>query len=131
MFATTLWFIWKWRCAIPFQENFSKPGRPRVHIAEYTKEWMTVYQSHYDVIPRATTNITWNAPEAPYFKLNTDAVKSSDGSCVVADVCRDTTGAWKWGSYHNTGVAQVLDAEIWAISKAPSCCPGAIHSCYC
>ncbi|CAA7060940.1 unnamed protein product [Microthlaspi erraticum] len=121
LFATTLWWGWKWRCINVF--NGSGKCRDKV---KFVKE-----QAREDTLAHIKTNVSvlrssnpvrverwikWTRPSSGWMKLNTDgASRGNPGAAAAGGVIRDEGGAWCRGFALNIGICTAPLAELWGV----------------
>ncbi|KAL5789176.1 hypothetical protein ACOSQ2_004064 [Xanthoceras sorbifolium] len=116
LFASTLWFLWKWRCSSIFDDKFSLPFWPNIVIKRYCKEWLQANESGKRDCSENSHLIVWLPPCEGWIKLNVDGGRSSYGGKIYAGgIWRDNNKRWLGGFSLNRGVGSVLEAEIWGI----------------
>ncbi|KAK3220556.1 hypothetical protein Dsin_014526 [Dipteronia sinensis] len=75
-FASTLWFLWKWRCKKIFDVDFSIPHPPHLIINSFAKNWLA---ANCPVSARIgfVFLVAWNPPNEGWIKLNIDGSRES------------------------------------------------------
>ncbi|KAL5831020.1 hypothetical protein ACOSQ4_016374 [Xanthoceras sorbifolium] len=84
LFASTLWFLWKWRCSSIFDDKFSLPFWPNIVIKRYCKEWLQANESGKRDCSENSHLIVWLPPCQRWIKLNVDGGRSSYGGKIYA-----------------------------------------------
>lgn len=115
MFALSLWFIWKQRCSILFQDDGQIPVLNVQQLYKYFTEWATENSNSLQRIRENGSHILWRRPELGYFKLNTDASSLPDGRMAIGGVVRDHNGQWKVGFMQVLPKMSVFEVEARSI----------------
>lgn len=112
MFATILWYLWKWRCASIFQPDFCRPDRPVEVISNYVWDWLKANEEF--CIRRILTilRISWLPPIARSVKLNTDSSCTLHGTIAAGGLIRDDQGNWLLGYTMSIGRGTIQRAEL-------------------
>ncbi|CAL2271837.1 unnamed protein product [Prunus armeniaca] len=116
VFALYLWFIWKWRCKVIFDQRFVMPGEPQQLILQYALEWFNATKPLSPSYVPSVVQLHWIAHTYGVCKINTYGSRNSDSGFIgVGSLLRDNYGAWIKGFSVNLGVGFVLEPELWGI----------------
>ncbi|BFG20702.1 hypothetical protein CerSpe_069760 [Prunus speciosa] len=116
VFTVYLWFVWKWRCKVVFEQNFSTPPNSRQIIMNYAMDWFTVCNHTPDLVVKHLVHLHWTAPKCGICKINTDGSRKTETGCIGAGgILRDSTGKWLNGFSVNLGIGTILEAELWGV----------------
>lgn len=116
IFATTIWFIWKWRCGAIFDKNFCFPFSPALVIQNSYRDWFLANQTTTDRPPRNQVLLSWSPPPHGTLKLNIDGSRiGTTGHIAAGGLLRNCHGDWVGGFSANLGTGEILLAELWAL----------------
>ncbi|KAL5817222.1 hypothetical protein ACOSQ3_025600 [Xanthoceras sorbifolium] len=109
-------FIWKWRCKIIFDKDFSIPVNPALIILKYKKEWVQANCSSFTSKRLNLKFIDWSPPTPDWIKLNIDGSRISDVDSIAAGgVFREHSKGWLGGFSVKRGSGSALEAELWGV----------------
>ena len=116
-FATTVWWLWRWRNIRCFERTDFEPRRPCEFILERSKEIVkAMYPSRIALLPRVEKLIKWIAPLDGWIKLNVDgASRPNSGKAGGGGVLRNQTSHWISGFIANFGICSSVKAELLAL----------------
>ena len=116
VFATTVWFIWKWRCIAVFDNQFHLPSSTAMVIHHSYHDW---FAANIITMNRPTKNqvlLSWTPPSHGTLKLNIDGSRIGSTNCIAAGgLLRNHNGDWIGGFTANLGTGEILLAEMWAL----------------
>ncbi|KAL8151271.1 hypothetical protein V2J09_021079 [Rumex salicifolius] len=114
-FATIVWWAWKWRNSIVF----NNPA-PSLYCNEVIQSQIGDFIRSKNLMrptslrgPPSVAHISWIKPMEGWFKLNTDgASKGNPGAAGAGGVIRNHSGEWVIGFAANLGVCTAPKAEL-------------------
>lgn len=116
LFATTVWWIWKWRNDVAFN-NAEYPLKFKVNWiltqVEHANRAFSRANNHQRSNPIwSWRKLHWSKPQEGYAKVNVDgAVVQATNTAGCGGIIRDDTGLWKGGFICNIGSCSPLQAE--------------------
>ncbi|KAK0580349.1 hypothetical protein LWI29_000920 [Acer saccharum] len=114
LFATTMWFLWKWRCERVFNPDFSLVACPGKIILKFVEDW---WNANIDLDKEAKLKmcpLAWSPPPQDWVKINVDGSRNPvEGSIAAGGVIRDHKKKWLYGFALNKGLGSVIEAELW------------------
>jgi len=122
-FATTLWYIWKWRCASCFNNMGGIPFDKGKFLQHTFQVMLAAAEPGRDSCPgegQAQGNqwICWEPPPEGWMVLNTDgAVKMHCGRAGAGGVIRNAQGEWIVGFSECLGFCEPLKAELKGVLR--------------
>ena len=108
-FATTLWFIWKWRCAACFGSTENIPTEKGLFLCDKFQEILQALESDEqlrDSPNREPTEqlVRWEPPDEGWSVLHTnEAAKGCPGPAGAGGVIRGAQGDWIVGFSEHLG----------------------------
>lgn len=118
MFASTVWKLWKWRCAFVFnQEKLDEMAKIQI-LCRYVNQSLDAFKVQQKTLLHNNGSIlkfiSWKPPKENWWKLNTDgSSKGNPGLAGGGGVIRDSLGRWCSGFVINIGICSAADAELW------------------
>ncbi|KAG5230022.1 ribonuclease protein [Salix suchowensis] len=113
VFSIALWFIWKWRCKLIFEQGRLMPVKPLHLIFDYTLNCYKAQIPKTDSIEHTVVYLHWKPPKPGVCKVNTDGSRINvTGISGAGGVLRDSNGAWIQGFSVNLGANSILEAEL-------------------
>ncbi|XP_026378008.1 uncharacterized protein LOC113272379 [Papaver somniferum] len=130
LIVITLWFIWKARCELVFDNKRSSTNSLTNKIRDYCREnkiqtnnnlnQVQVLCNNHNRTARSRTNITsWNPPQRGWLKVNIDAYVLPDSNIAgIALIIRDVAGQFVEAWTMVERVRDITQAEAVAALKA-------------
>lgn len=115
VFIFTCWFIWKWRNKRIFDPSFHDHPNAEKPILQYLTEWTATNKKATCSSPSEVHFLSWQKPNAGFYKLNVDGTRSQNGVIGAGGVIRDNNGVWCHGFMRHIGRGEVLQAEAWGL----------------
>ncbi|KAL5836164.1 hypothetical protein ACOSQ4_015661 [Xanthoceras sorbifolium] len=116
LFTFTLWYIWKWRCCVVFEDGFQVPSTPQMIILKASKQWWEAMYGVSSCISIYSAFMAWEPPMAGWVKLNVDGSRDNQtGSIAAGGVARDLNSNWVRGFAMHLGAGNILEAELNAV----------------
>jgi len=122
-FAITLWYLWKWRCAMCFETVEGIPSEKGSFLCCKFQDIINAFDSENQ--PSIPTNritverwIQWDPPERGWIALNTDgAAKGNSGPAGAGGALRDNQGQWLVGFTEYVGYCSAVKAELRGVLR--------------
>ncbi|XP_019197687.1 PREDICTED: uncharacterized protein LOC109191482 [Ipomoea nil] len=118
LFATTLWWIWRWRNDAVFNNQEKSLSYKVEWIQTQAEETPKAFRKTRTPLLSSWSKLCWTKPPAGIIKINIDAsvdLMTSRAGC--GGVARDDSGSWLAGFTYNIGICSPLVAEAWALLK--------------
>jgi len=122
LFATAVWWLWKWRNKRCFEDPEFMPVNPSCFIRSKAKETISAFNKSNPLIANPIAKgiseslIQWFPPPEGWVKLNVDgASKGNPGLAGAGGLLRGQYGNWIRGFALNLGICSSVKAELLAL----------------
>lgn len=122
-----MWSIWKARCKAIFEHKHPIPGLVIQDAKDAWSDFLSAMPSRGAISgdgegeSEVERNIKWQAPLAPYLKMNVDAAwLSASGHTGIGIIIRNHAGEFKCGKICRTTSISAVDAEARAVIEGLS-----------
>jgi len=122
-FAITIWYIWKWRCALCFENAEGIPLEKDSFLCRKFQDIIHALEDENLSSPHMARNmvdrwIKWDPPERGWIALNTDgAAKGTLGPAGAGGAFRDNQGQWLMGFTEYVGHCSAAKAELRGVLR--------------
>lgn len=110
--ATTLWFIWKWRCETIFQDTSQRPLRQVDQISLYIRYWEEANFANTMTQSRETIMVGWSLPPTNFVKVNVDGSYITAGRAASGGTIHDSNDIWILGFNKLIGSGSALSTVV-------------------
>ncbi|GKV45487.1 hypothetical protein SLEP1_g52559 [Rubroshorea leprosula] len=118
LFLSAIWFLWKDRNSLIFENHRSRPQDLCALIFQQAKFTMIALNSILLTTPRQPRWVSWMPPVEGWFKLNSDgSYNLSKNSASAGGLIRDSSRGWVVGFTINVGCASIFIAELWGLRE--------------
>ncbi|GKV27045.1 hypothetical protein SLEP1_g36253 [Rubroshorea leprosula] len=123
LFLSTIWQLRKCRNRLIFKGEELSAAMLCSLINNYSLDTVKAMACNIFNKDRALRGISWQPPDSPFCKLNTDGSREQvSGLASARGVLGDTTGASIKGSSVNIGQASIFLAELWGCREGLILC---------
>ncbi|XP_048422575.1 uncharacterized protein LOC125469371 [Pyrus x bretschneideri] len=116
IFASTLWYCWKGRNNLVFNDGQQPPVSPQKFIFQFARDWYDANKCSSSKPPRQIISIHWIHPPIGRYKINTDgSCKDPFRHISAGGLIRNSEGDWIKGFAANLGRGTIMEAELWGV----------------